>query len=144
MSDDRPGIASLLGLEQHPEGGWYREVFRSEVEVDLPRGTRRAATLINFLLPAGEASAWHRVESTEIWIWQGPGTIRLELGGAGAHPDAEPQTYVLGGDFAAGQLPQLIIPPAVWQRTVPGDQDALASCLVSPGFEFEDFRLADC
>lgn len=138
---DQPEAARLLGLEPHPEGGWYRQTFRSGIEVELPHGIRRAATLINFLLPAGQTSAWHRVASTEIWIWQGPGTITVQLGGDGERPDDEPQPYVLGADFAAGQLPQLIIAPDVWQRTLPGDRDALASCLVSPGFEFEDFRL---
>jgi predicted cupin superfamily sugar epimerase len=136
-----PLVARQLGLEPHPEGGWFRQTFRAEAEVELPRGTRSAATLINFLLPAGETSAWHVVASTEIWIWQGPGTIRIQLGGDADQPHDEPGSYVLGPDFAAGQLPQLIIPPGVWQRTLPGAEDALASCLVSPGFEFEDFRL---
>ena len=150
-SPDQPETARLLDLQPHPEGGWYRQVFRSEVEVELPRGTRRAATLINFLLPAGSTSAWHRVASTEIWIWQGPGQITLQLGGTGDRPgvegdraadtDVAPMTYVLGPDFAAGQLPQLIIGPDCWQRTLPGEQDALAACLVAPGFEFDDFRL---
>ncbi|GAB3929771.1 cupin [Microlunatus endophyticus] len=140
---ERPETARLLDLQPHPEGGWFRETFRSEVEVevDLPGGTRRASTLINFLLPAGEVSAWHSVAATEIWVWQGPGMITIQLGGDGDQPDTEPRSYVLGSDFAAGQLPQLIIPPGVWQRTLPGADDALASCLVSPGFEYEDFRL---
>lgn len=140
---DRPEVARHLGLEPHPEGGWFRQTFKSDVTVDLDRGSRSAATLINFLLPAGETSAWHVVASTEIWIWQGPGTITIQLGGDGERPDDQPESYVLGQDFANGELPQLIIPPGVWQRTLPGDRDALASCLVSPGFEFEDFRLAD-
>lgn len=142
---DRPPIAEQLGLARHPEGGWFAETFRSAAEVSVDRAgkptTRSAATLINFLLAAGESSAWHVVASTEIWIWQGPGTIDLQLGGDGERPADDQPTRQLGGDFAAGQLAQVIIPPGVWQRTLPGDRDALASCLVSPGFDFEDFRL---
>lgn len=142
----RPGIAEQLELAPHPEGGWFRETFRSEVTVRVERGgvavTRSAATMINFFLPAGAASAWHLVTSTEIWIWQGPGPIILQLGGSGDQP-GDPETIRLGPDFAAGDRPQLIIPAGVWQRTSPAEQDALASCMVSPGFEFDDFRLSD-
>jgi predicted cupin superfamily sugar epimerase len=146
MTGTPPPIARALGLQPHPEGGWFAETFRSEVEVLVgrPSGDQRrsAATLIHYLLPAGEASAWHAVASPEIWIWQGPGTITLQLGGDGDRPDDEPATHRLGRDVQAGELPQLIIPAGVWQRTLPGDQDALAACLVSPGFDFADFRLA--
>lgn len=143
---DRPPIADQLDLVPHPEGGWFAETFRSDIDVSVDRdigpATRSAATLINFLLAAGESSAWHVVASTEIWIWQGPGTIDLQLGGDGDRPDDQQPVCRLGPDFGAGQLPQVIIPAGVWQRTLPGDRDALASCLVVPGFAFEDFRLA--
>jgi predicted cupin superfamily sugar epimerase len=146
MTSTPPALAAALGLQPHPEGGWFRETFRSDAEVVVRRGSgdqrRSAATLITFLLPAGEASAWHAVASTEIWIWQGPGTITLQLGGDGDHPCDDPVSHRLGGDLDAGELPQLIIQPGVWQRTLPGPVDALAGCLVSPGFDFADFRLA--
>lgn len=75
-----------LGLEQHPEGGWFRETWRSPVEVTLPDGrTRATATLIHFFLPAGESSAWHVVASDELWIAQS-GAVGLELAGAGSSP----------------------------------------------------------
>jgi predicted cupin superfamily sugar epimerase len=142
---DRPELAVALGLEPHPEGGWFAETFRAEEQVTVDRAgqqvARSAVTLINFFLPAGAASAWHLVASTEIWIWQGPGPITLQLGGTGDRPADRPETYRLGADPAAGERPQLIIDPYVWQRTVPAEQDALASCVVSPGFDFEDFRL---
>lgn len=141
---ERPAIAEQLDLDPHPEGGWFRETFRSDVAVRIERDgaavTRSAATMINFFLPAGAASAWHVVASTEIWIWQGPGPITLQLGGSGDQP-GDRKTVRLGPDFTAGDRPQLIIPPGVWQRTLPGEQDSLASCMVSPGFEFDDFRL---
>jgi predicted cupin superfamily sugar epimerase/ribosomal protein S18 acetylase RimI-like enzyme len=134
---DRPLLADTLGLEPHPEGGWYRQTWASPVTVSLPDGrVRPTATLIYFLLPAGESSAWHRVSSDELWLSHA-GEVTLELGGAGPVPGA-PTSVVLGAD-----LRQALVPAGVWQRTVPTDADALASCLVSPGFDFADFELLD-
>lgn len=144
-SSEPPAVARALGLEPHPEGGWFRETFASDVEVTVVRdggpAVRRASTLIEFFLPAGEASAWHVVASPEVWIWQGTGTVTLELGGEGETPSSVPESVVLGSDHAAGQVPQATVPAGVWQRTVPATEDALVACLVSPGFEFADFRL---
>lgn len=128
-----------LGLEPHPEGGWFRETWRSPVEVTLPDGRVRAtATLIHFFLPAGESSAWHVVASDELWIAQS-GAVRLELAGTGEQPGDDVEHHTCAVDHE----PQVLVPTGVWQRTVPGDEDALVSCLVSPGFDFADFRLAD-
>jgi uncharacterized protein len=135
-----PPLARELGLQPHPEGGWYRETWRSPVEVTLPDGRVRAtATMIHFLLPAGESSAWHRVASDEIWIAH-TGVVTLELGGDGPAP-ATDTSYAVGVELAAGQQSQVLVPAGVWQRTVPGAADALVSCLVSPGFDFADFEL---
>ena len=139
-TDDVPPTARLLGLERHPEGGWFRQTWRSGVEVTLPDGrTRSTATLIWFLLPAGEASAWHRVTSDEVWLAH-EGSVRLQLGGTGDAPD-EDAVHVVGVDVNAGQESEVVVPGGHWQRTLPGDRDALVRCLVSPGFEFEDFQL---
>ena len=94
--------------------------------------------------PPGESSAWHRVSSDEVWLAH-TGSVALELGGGGAAPlaDGEAETVVLGLDLAAGEVAQAVVPAHVWQRTVPGRADALVSCLVSPGFDFADFELAD-
>lgn len=95
--------------------------------------------MIYFLLHAGESSAWHRVLSDEIWLAH-QGAVTLELGGDGARP--EPSTRVtLGAGFAEGQGPQAVVPARVWQRTLPGEEDALVTCVVSPGFDFDDFEL---
>ena len=134
---ERPEVAVRLGLEPHPEGGWYRQTWASPVTVTLPDGrVRPTATLIYFLLPAGEASAWHRVRSDEIWLAH-EGEVCVELGGDGVTPDpASAERLVIG----AG-MPQGLVPADVWQRTVPSAGDALVSCLVSPGFDFADFEL---
>jgi len=137
----RPVLAEALDLAPHPEGGWYRQTWVSPTTVRLPDGRVRAtATLIHFLLPTGESSAWHRVASDELWLAH-LGTVTLELGGSGARPGPQ-RTERLGVDLGAGEQPQVLVPAGCWQRTVPADQDALVSCLVSPGFDFADFELA--
>lgn len=144
---DRPEIAARYDLAAHPEGGWYRQTWMSQHQLRLTdengaERVRQAATLILFCLPPGECSAWHRVASEEIWIWNGAGPITLRLGGDAAAPAEDPTTVVLGGDAEAGELVQLTVPAGVWQRTLPSDQVGLASCLVCPGFDFADFTLA--
>ena len=143
MDGMRPPLADVLDLEPHPEGGWFRQTWVSPDTVTLPDGrVRSTATLIHFLLPAGESSAWHRVSSDEVWLAH-TGAVVLELGGTGAQPsDGDVESVVLGLGLAAGEVAQAVVPAHVWQRTVPGDDDALVSCLVSPGFDFADFELA--
>ena len=137
----RPTLADLLDLQPHPEGGWFRQTWASSESITLGDGrVRPAATLIHFLLPAGESSAWHRVKSDELWLAHA-GVVTLELGGVGTTPVAA-EAVSVGTDVTAGQLAQALVPAGVWQRTVPGDNDALVSCLVSPGFDFADFELA--
>lgn len=139
----RPHLADVLDLQPHPEGGWYRQTWASPETVTLADGRERAtATLIHFLLPAGESSAWHRVASDEVWLAH-TGSVTLELGGDGPRPGAaeEVSTVVLGTDVAAGEVAQVVVPAHGWQRTVPSRSEALVSCLVSPGFDFADFEL---
>jgi hypothetical protein len=108
------------------------------VSVTLPDGrVRPTATLIYFLLPAGEWSAWHRVSSDEVWLAH-EGTVTVELGGDGALPGEGAVTSVVVGPGSA----QGLVPSGVWQRTLVSGDDALVSCLVSPGFDFADFELA--
>ncbi len=137
MSERAEDLIGTLRLEPHPEGGWYRQTWVSPVPVTLPDGrVRPTATLIYFLLPAGESSAWHRVASDEVWLAH-TGSVTVELGGAGPRPAEEGTALVV--DAAS---PQGLVPAGVWQRTVPSTADALVSCLVSPGFDFADFELA--
>lgn len=132
-----PPLARTLDLQPHPEGGWYRQTWASPVSVTLPDGrVRPTATLIYFLLPAGECSAWHRVSSDELWLAH-TGAVTLEVGGAGAAPVPEPTERLV----VSADSPQALVPAGVWQRTLPADDDALVSCLVSPGFDFADFEL---
>jgi predicted cupin superfamily sugar epimerase len=138
----RSPLAELLDLQPHPEGGWYRQTWKATEQVNTADGRDRAtATLILFLLPAGESSAWHRVASEEIWLAH-QGSVAIELGGNGEEPVAG-DVKTLGLDVEAGQALQVLVRAAVWQRTLPSEEDALVSCVVSPGFDFADFTLPD-
>jgi len=128
---------AALGMQRHPEGGWYLEHYRSDRQVATSSGTRSLATAISFLLLPGEHSAWHRVRSDELWFWQGGGRLELDLGGDGARP-GNATTYTLG---TGGQL---LVPAGVWQAARPADDQAvIVGCVVAPGFDFADFELAD-
>jgi uncharacterized protein len=138
----RPTLAELLDLEAHPEGGWYRRTWTAVERVRTADGRERpTATLILFLLAAGESSAWHRVASEEVWIAH-QGVVTLELGGDGPAPGSR-RRRILGVEVGSEHEPQVAVPAGTWPRTVPADHDALVGCLVSPGFDFADFELAD-
>ena len=141
----RSPLVALLDLRPHPEGGWYRETWRAPATctpVGYP-GERASATGIYFLLHPGEQSRWHVVRSDELWLWHAGGPVELRLGGSGADP-APGATIMLGADVAAHQRPQACVPGGVWQSARPvGTDPTLVSCVVSPGFDFADFRLSD-
>lgn len=158
-----PPLARELGLQPHPEGGWFRETWRSAVTFAPPgyEGTRNVATAIYFLLHPGERSRWHVVRSDELWFWHSGGPLTLRLAGDSAPADAGPSgpggltasppaappsdvvDVLLGPDVLAGQQPQVLVPGGVWQCAAPAvDEPVLVSCVVAPGFDFADFRLA--
>ena len=140
-----PDWAMGLDLSPHPEGGWFREKWLSELTVAqsaLPpdyTGPRSAGTSILFLLMPGQQSAWHTVRSAELWMYHRGSPLLLEVG----QEQDDATTLVLGSDLAAGEQPQLLVPPGHWQRARPRDDEpTLVSCVVVPGFDFADFALA--
>ncbi|MFC4605954.1 cupin domain-containing protein [Rhodococcus kronopolitis] len=144
---ESPDWARALTLAPHPEGGWYRETWRSGITVpteSLPNDypdARAAGTAIMFLLMPGEQSSWHTVRGDEIWFWHRGGQLRLDLGGDAAEPGPATE-HLLGADFLAGAAPQFVVPAGHWQRARPaGNEPVLVSCVVVPGFDFADFRL---
>ena len=125
-----------LDLNPHPEGGWYRETWRHETTVDTPRGRRSLVTCVAFLLQSGQRSAWHRVASPELWLWQGGGPLRITVGGFGAAPEGGRSCELRSGG-------QYLVRADEWQTAEPaGDEGCLVACVVSPGFDFDDFMLA--
>ena len=140
MTDPRASeLIRLLRLEPHPEGGYYREVFRSPHFVQLPDdgGERRALTTIYFLLVAGECSCWHRVGWDEAWhYYEG---ARLEL--FWIERGAKEYNRRLVGEVGGLSRPVAVVPGGCWQAARTTGEYTLVGCTVGPGFEYEDFRL---
>ena len=126
-----------LGLLPHPEGGHYRETFRSTTVIQAHGGQRAALTEIYFLLRRGECSRWHRVRSDESWHWYEGDTLELLTC---TSEDAAIETQRLGA-VAAGVRPQAVVPAGAWQAARPLGDYALVGCSVAPGFDFADFSL---
>ena len=134
------GLIRHLQLLPHPEGGHYRETYRSREQVQTRRGPRAASTAILFLLAAGEHSSWHRIASDEVWLHHGGGALLIyELSAAG-----QARCTRLGLDFEGGERPQHVVPGGSWfaAEPLPGKDWSLVGCTVAPGFEFSDFELA--
>ena len=140
-------IAELLELEPHPEGGYYREIYRSDESLPadaLPRryeGERCTSTAIYYLLTPDTVSALHRLASDEIFhLYLGDPVTMLIL-----HPDGSSETRQLGSDLAVGQRPVRTVPRNTWFGLFLNDGGAYAllGTTIAPGFEFEDFELAN-
>ena len=125
-------IIAHLGLQRHPEGGWYRQTWSG------PGVPRASGTAILFLLQAGEASHWHRVDADEIWLFHAgaPLTLRMAADATGC------AAHLLGPDVLGGHAVQCVVPATWWQAAATTGAWSLVSCTVSPGFEFAGFDLA--
>ena len=147
-------LIERLRLQPHPEGGWYRETFRSNVAIALnalPNGydasagnSRCAMTSILFLLPAGVRTRWHRVRSEELFVHHSGDDVRLLLHEPAEKPGESVTTEMLGSN--PGAEFQVVVPPLWWQaaETMQGPHGyALLGCVVAPGFEFADFEMAE-
>ncbi len=125
-------IIARLGLQPHPEGGHYREMFRA---TDPPRG---ASTAIYFLLKAGERSHWHKVDADEVWHHYAGAPLELALSDDGR----KLRHLRVGTDFEIGELPQAVVRRGVWQAARSLGSWTLVGCTVAPAFEFGGFELA--
>ncbi len=128
-------IITRLGLQPHPEGGWYAETWRGTPAAD----GRPTATAIHFLLREGERSHWHRVDADEVWLWHAGAALGLSIAADAAGPAT---AYRLGPDLFAGDTPQVVVPARHWQAAESTGGWTLVSCIVAPGFRFEGFELA--
>ncbi|MGC4100730.1 cupin domain-containing protein [Ferruginibacter sp.] len=134
-------------LLPHPEGGWYKETYRSEGAVAsnaLPAsfsGDRAFCTAIYFLLDRGNFSAFHRIKSDECWHFYTGGALEIFV----IHPEGKLEIIRLGSDTACGEIFQYVVPAHCWfaSRPAAGTAFSLVGCTVSPGFDFEDFELAN-
>ena len=151
----------MLQLARHPEGGYYREVYRADETVGadaLPArygSARTLGTSIYFLLRAGEPSRFHRLQSDELWHYYTGDPVVIHL----VDERGEHQQKILGPDYASGQAFVHVIPHRSWfgaavdtatvdtatvdTATVEGlNGFVLLGCTVAPGFEYQDFELA--
>ncbi len=131
---DARDIAAALDMQPHPEGGFYKEIWRDSP----PGGGRGAGTAIYYLLGPGDVSHWHRVDADEGWHWYGGAPLVLSMSPNGHDASA----HHLGPDIGAGQRPFLMVPRGVWQSATSLGRWTLAGCTVCPAFDFAGFELA--
>jgi uncharacterized protein len=128
-------LITKLKLEPHPEGGYYREIFRS-ADLVAPadgRGPRAALTTIYFLLPAGIVSRWHRVASDEVWHLYEGGPLEVLV--------IDPALCTLSRHQLESQSPVCTVAATHWQAARTLGDYALMGCTVGPGFDFADFTI---
>lgn len=127
-------IIETLGMERHPEGGWYVQTFK-----DGNGGARGHSTAIYYLLEAGERSHWHRVrDAAEVWHYYAGAPLALSWSGDGRTVE----TIILGTDILEGERPQAIIAANQWQAAESLGAYTLVGCTVAPGFDFSAFEMA--
>jgi hypothetical protein len=138
-------IITTLNLQPHPEGGYYKETYRSKGFIDSNSlddnyvGKRNYSTCIYFLLTSENFSAFHKINQDEIWHFHEGSTIELHT----ISEDDIHQKHLIGNDILNNEEPQLIVPGNHWfaAKIKEPNSYALVSCTVSPGFDFKDFIL---
>ncbi len=139
----RDQLVDFFKMTRHPEGGAFVENYRSDLEISAPgfAGPRRACTGIYFLLGAGEFSAFHRIRSDEMWHFYLGGPLRVvEIDRAGRLNET-----TLGREIQQGEVLSYVVKAGHWFASypAPGSDFSLVGCTVAPGFDFQDFELAD-
>ncbi|MFK9093651.1 cupin domain-containing protein [Bacillus salipaludis] len=138
-------LISNLGLVPHPEGGYYKSTYQSterisdkELSVTF-EGERRLYTSIYFLLTSDDVSHFHRLKSDELWYFHGGSPLTVHV----IHENGEYEEIKLGMNLENGEIPQALVPKnSIFGSSVNGkDTFSLVGCMVSPGFEFQDFEL---
>ncbi|WP_420582498.1 cupin domain-containing protein [Reichenbachiella sp.] len=132
-----------LGLEPHPDGGYFKETYRSSASTEFTdfSSERNVSTGIYFLLTAGNFSAFHRIKSDEMWHFYSGDAISIYV----IDQNGKLNEINLGLDLEKGQVPQAVVPAHCWfaSKVQDGGAYGLVGCTVAPGFDFEDFEMAD-
>ena len=140
-------LISKLNLEPHPEGGFFKETYRSNGIIKSDSldpeysGERNYSTSIYFLLTSDKFSSFHKINQDEIWHFYLGSPIELHtLSESGIH-----EKHIIGNDLMNGETPQLVVPGNHWfaAKVINPDSYSLVGCTVSPGFDFQDFTLAE-
>lgn len=140
-------IIKGLELLPHPEGGYFKETYRSQLIIPkdiLPvdfDGDRNTCTAIYFLLTSDNFSAFHKIKQDEMWHFYSGSPINLHIINGQGHY----QKIMIGSNLERGELPQFVVKGGDWfaSEVAEPDSHALAGCTVSPGFDFADFEMAD-
>ena len=133
-------IIKQLDLLPHPEGGFYRETWRSDEVFDrVDKSKRSTGTAIYFLIPEGVVTHWHVVKSAEMWHFYSGSPLVLEIENEGGEVDE----IVMSSNLEGGFVPQALVKPNQWQRAYSTGLYSLVGCTVSPGFDFEDFSIRE-
>jgi len=140
-------LVQQYALQPHPEGGWYKETYRSREsipQVGLPdrfHGERVFSTAIYFLLPQGNFSAFHKIKSDECWHFYAGEALLIYV----IQQDGSLDIIELGNEINKRQSFQCIVPANCWFASRPaiGSSFCFTGCTVAPGFNFADFELAD-
>ncbi len=126
-------MIARLNLQPHPEGGFFREIYRQRRD----DGARDSVALIYYLLEKNQCSAWHRIDATEIWHFVGGDPLCLTLSA-----DGESRRVVLGSNLRTGESPQVVVAPWTWMTAISLGGWTLVSCTTVPAFAFDGFELA--
>lgn len=147
MDSTIQSLIERLDLKPHPEGGYYSETYRSANEIpgesldSAYSGNRNHSTCIYFLLVSGKFSAFHKINQDEIWHFYDGSPVELHT----IDTEGNHQKHMIGRDFKKGETPQLVVSGGSWfaSKVVDGDSYSLVGCTVAPGFDFDDFQLAE-
>lgn len=140
-------LIERLELEPHPEGGYFKETYRSAEVITSDslsnnyKGSRNCSTCIYFLLTPEMFSSFHKIHQDEVWHFYQGSPIELHIiSESGSH-----ESHIIGNDLSKGETPQLVVPGNHWfaSKVIDPDSYSLVGCTVSPGFDFQDFTLAD-
>jgi uncharacterized protein len=128
---------NMLNLEPHKEGGYYKQSFKSTEEIT--DRSRVLYTSIYFLIRSGEVSHFHRLQSDELWYFHAGDSLSIHM----IHENGEYEEARLGLNIEKGEVPQILVPKNTIFGSTVSDNGAFAlvGCMVSPGFEFQDFEL---
>lgn len=135
-------IIEKLNLTRHPEGGFYRETYRGEKSITLANGkVRNTGTAVYYLLKDNDKSRFHKVSSDELWLFHQGESLEIFM----ITNDGKLETKILGNRLDSNEEPQVVITANVWfaARLKNEKGFALVSCIVAPGFDFDDYELGN-
>jgi len=140
-------ISNKLQMQPHPEGGYFKETYRSKGIINKSNlgnefsGKRNYSTAIYFLLPSGTFSAFHKIKQDEIWHFYKGSPIKLHI----ISEKGDYTNIIIGNNLEYSQSPQFIVKANDWfaAEVIEDDTYSLLGCTVSPGFDFNDFELAE-